>query len=159
VSGTFLQFCVFVRSCCIGDLRFFRTGIFFDRAFSSDFVYFCRIADFLLSHNAKQSFLQLCVIFMCFFCVCSISPSSCLCAFTSAAHLRSFASDQTHDKIHKQIKRIITPQRHHLSSCCFMPCVSALANLSTPLSRRGAFLYSGHISALMFCAFLLRNSQ
>ena len=55
---------------------------------------------------------------------------------------------------------IITPQRHHLfSSCCFMLCVSALANLSTPLSRRGAFLCSGHISALMFCAFSLRIFQ
>ena len=59
-----------------------------------------------------------------------------------------------------QQKNIVTPRRHHLSSsCCFMLCVSALANLSTPLSRRGAFLYSGNISALMFCAFLLRNSQ
>jgi len=43
--------------------------------------------------------------------------------------------------------------------CCVMLCVSALANLSTPLSRRGAFLYNEDISALMFCAFLLRNSQ
>ena len=39
-------------------------------------------------------FSQLCVIFTYFFCVCSISPSSCLCAFTSAAHLRPFASNQ-----------------------------------------------------------------
>jgi len=34
--------------------------------------------------------------------------------------------------------------------------VSALANLSTPLSRKGTFL---NISALFFCAFLLRNFQ
>jgi len=62
--------------------------------------------------------------------------------------------------IETNLKKLITPpQRHHLTSSWFMLCVSALANLSVPLSRRGEFLYSGHISALIFCAFLLRNSH
>jgi len=148
VSATFVQFCVFVRSCCIVDLRFFRTGIFFDRAFYSIFVFFCHVAEFFLSHNRDQFFSQLCVIFKYFFRVFNIPV---------------LLSECNHfcNRIYLQIKKILSPpQHHHLSSYrCFMFCVSALANLSTPLSRRGAFLYSGHISVSMFCAFLLRNYQ
>jgi len=131
------------------------TEVFFGLAFPSDFVYFCRIADFLLSHNANQSFSQLCVIFKYLFCVCSIYSFYDRLQPPLQALLSSF--NRLPNK-NKQI--ILTPQRHHLTSySCIMLCVSALANLSTPLSRRGAFLYSGHIGALMFCAFLLRNSQ
>ena len=53
---------------------FFLVGISFDRTLSSDFVFFCHIAEFLLSHNRDQFFSQLCVIFQYFFCACSIFP-------------------------------------------------------------------------------------
>jgi len=140
-------------SLCVLDVSVvsgFFCGNFFDRAFSCSFVFFCHIAGFLLSHHRNQIFRS-CVSFssIYFFSVCSISPFSCLCATTQATQL------------HSNAKILITtpPQRHHLTSyCCFMLCVSALANLSTPLFRRDTFLYSGHISALRFCASLLRNS-
>jgi len=111
--------------------------------------FFCHIAEFLLSHNRDQ-FFRRCVSFSStyFFCVCSIPRLNDGLQPLLQALINSY----------NQLQKIITPQRHHLSSsCCFLLCVSALANLSTPFSRRGAFLYRGHISALMFCAFLYRG--
>jgi len=104
VSATFVQFCVFVHSCCIGDLRFFRTGIFFDRAFYSVFVFSATLQNFSCRITKTKFFSQLCVIFKYFFCVFNIPV---------------LLSECNHfcNRIYLEMQKILTlPQRHHLSS-------------------------------------------
>ena len=148
----FVQFCVFVRSCCIGGLRFFLTGIFFDRAFYSNFVFSATLQNFCC-RITESNFFRRYVSFssISFVCVQYPSPNDGVQPLLQAL-INSYKQLQ---------KRSLLPNSgNHLTSyCCIMLCVSALANLSTPLSRRVTFWYSGHISALMFCASLLRNSQ
>ena len=125
------------------------TAIFFGRAFSSDFVYFCRIADFLLSHKANQSFSQLFVILKYFFCLCSISPPhDRLQPLLQATLIQSLAKNHYYS----------TAPSFNLLFLHHALRVSSREPIHASFSK-GAFLYSGHISALMFCAFLLRNSQ
>ena len=147
-----MQFCVLVRSCCIGGFAvFFLAGIFFDRALSSDFVFSASLQNFCC-RITETSFFRSFVSF-------SIISIVCVLSFRLNDTLQPLLQGLITSYNQLQ-KIIIPPQRHHLSSCCcFLLCVSVLANLPSPLSRSGAFLYSRHISALMFCAFLLRNSQ
>ena len=104
-------------------------------------------------------------------CVCYFSAILCLCAFMRCIggfaffvvfFGRTFYNDSflphaelllSHYK--KQTKTTIAPlKRNYLVSlCCFVLCVSALAKLSMPLSRREAFFNSAYISLLCLVHF------
>ena len=81
-----------LRLCAFLMRRQFR--VFSER--ESQATLFISAALQTLSHNANQSFSQLCVIFMYFFCVCSISRSSWQIATTSASLLSSYKSLANH---------------------------------------------------------------
>jgi len=69
VSATFVPFCIFLHSECIGGFAIFPCGNFSDRAFYSDFVFSGTLQDFCC-RITDTIFLQLCVIFQYIFLLC-----------------------------------------------------------------------------------------
>ena len=130
MSATFVQFCVLVRSCCIGGFAFFFAGIFFDRALSCDFVFSATLQNFCCRITETNCFRR----------YVSFSSKSVVCVLYHRLNDTLQPLLQALITSYNQLQKIITPpQRHHLSSCCcFMLCLSALANLST------LFLEGGH---------------
>jgi len=111
----FVQFCVFVHSCCIGGLRFFPYGNLFRPRILQRLCFFCHVAEILLSRNRDQ-FFRSDVSFSCISFVCVPYPRL---NDTLQPLLQALTSSRNH------LQKLTAPQRHHLTSyCCFMPRVS-----------------------------------
>jgi len=127
VSATFVPFCIFLHSECIGGFAIFPCGNFSDRAFYSDFVFSGTLQDFCCRITDTIFFATVCYfpVYISFVCVQYHRLNACV----QPLRQRNYIQLQ---------KKPYSPQRLRLTSyCCFMLCVSALANLYTPHSRWG----------------------
>ena len=138
-----MQFCVFVRSWCIGGIAIFPGGNFSDRAFYSDFAFSATLQDFCCRITETSNFFSaVCHIpvYISFVFVQYHRLNACV----QSLRQRNYIQLQKNDDHHSS-----TAPPYLSSCCCILLCWSALANLSTPVSGREAFLYSGHISGLI----------
>jgi len=127
-----VQFCVFVRSWCIGGIAIFPGGNFSDREFYSDFVFSATLQDFCCRITETSNFFSaVCHIpvYISFVCVQYHRLNACV------------QSLRQRNYIQLQKNTIITPpQRHHI-----YPLVAAfcfVCQLSRTYPR--LFLARGH---------------
>jgi len=123
-------------SLCVLDVsavsRSFLAAIFPIARFTETSVFSATLQDFCCRITETSNFFSALCHFQVFF-LCAQYPRP-----------LEWVQPLLQSNISSNAKKLTPPQRHHLSSyCCFVLYVSAFANLSTPLSWRGAFLYSG----------------